>query len=88
MNPRVAAAIEYAKANQVKIAKTSAVVAGFVYAARTKPEVAVSMLASVASRLIRAPEQHAEHHEKIVSNFFDREVREAGERLIRRMGGR
>ena len=86
MNPRVAAALEYAKQNQVKLAKTGAVVAGFVYAAKTKPEIAVSMLASVASRLIGAPEQHAEHHEKRVSEFFDREMREAGERFMRRVG--
>lgn len=86
MNPRVAAALEYAKQNQTKIAKTGAVVAGFVYAARTKPEVAVSMLASVATRLIGAPEQHSEFHEKRVRDFFDQEVREAGERFLRRMG--
>ncbi len=86
MNPRVAAALEYAKQNQVRLTKTAAVVGGFVYAARTKPEVAVSMLASVASRLIGAPEQHAEHHEKKVSEFFDREMREAGARFLRRMG--
>jgi hypothetical protein len=86
MNPRVAAVVEYAKQNHVRLAKTGAVVAGFVYAARTKPEVAVSMLASVATRLIGAPEQHAQHHEKLVNEFFDHEVREAGERFKRRMG--
>jgi hypothetical protein len=86
MNPRVAAAVEYVQQNHVRLAKTGAVVAGFVYAARTKPQVAVSMLASVASRMIGAPEQHAQHHEKVVNEFFDREVREAGARFMRRMG--
>ena len=86
MNPRVTAALEYVQQNHVRLAKTGAVVAGFVYAVKTKPEVAVSMLASVASRMITAPEQHAEHHEKVVNEFFDREMREAGERFKRRMG--
>lgn len=67
--------LEYVKANHVKLGKTGAVIAGFVYATKTQPDIAASMLVSIAGRAMGFPEEHMQHHQQRVREFFNSEVK-------------